>query len=476
MYLIFEGGNKMIKSIELDNFKAFKESGRVGLEKINIFVGPNSSGKSSFIKALLALRNTVNSNDDETVLDLNESIGNFKSIIFKNKIKEKIRIRINLNEINNEKINDGMIGTEATLKIMNILRSKSKDFESEVFSYLSNLGRNNNFKKVVFFEFYIKLTKSERIVVEEFNMKYTNGEIIHINMLRNSYYMYYDEKLIAGANIIKPYKFLFKVNPDKINDELDKEELKKIILFEYSIRYVEKQLREFTINMRHIDPVRNRVKRVEYVTNLKFNNTVGHMGENTITTLVGLEKNFKEDSIVSDMKENINKWIDEFDLGKSISIKKLGNDNYSLYVKNKNTGLDCNILDMGVGTSQLLPIIIESVNSPNNSVLIIEEPESHIHPNAQSKLADLFVDIVTNQNKKFIIETHSIFLIVKLQILVAQKIIKSQDIGIYYFDQKENGTKVEKMEMAENGQFKKPWPSGFFDVQVQLGKLLFQSL
>lgn len=48
-----------------------------------------------------------------------------------------------------------MIVTEATLKIMNILRSKSQGFESEVFSYLSNLSRNNNFKKIAFFEFYI---------------------------------------------------------------------------------------------------------------------------------------------------------------------------------------------------------------------------------------------------------------------------------------------------------------------------------
>ena len=109
-------------------------------------------------------------------------------------------------------------------------------------------------------------------------------------------------------------------------------------------------------------------------------------------------------------------------------------------------------------------------------MLFRSEPESHIHPNAQSKLAELFVDIVSTQNKKFLIETHSIFLIVQLQILIAKKVINPDDICIYYFNQKEDGTEVKNMEISENGQFKEAWPSGFFDVQMELGKMLFSCM
>ena len=69
----------MIRSIELNNFKAFKKSGRVDLKKINILVGPNSSGKSSFIKALLMLKNSIDSNE-ESVLGLDKEIGTYRSI------------------------------------------------------------------------------------------------------------------------------------------------------------------------------------------------------------------------------------------------------------------------------------------------------------------------------------------------------------------------------------------------------------
>src|SRR5699024_2367676 len=116
------------------------------------------------------------------------------------------------------------------------------------------------------------------------------------------------------------------------------------------------------------------------------------------------------------------------------------------------------ILDVGIGTSQIVPIIIESVNSPKKSTLIIEEPETHIHPNAQSKLADLFIDCVNKQDKRFIVETHSIFLITQLQILVAQGKIKPEDIKIYYFLQDENGSRVMDMRITDNGQFEEEWP------------------
>ncbi|MDU2444620.1 MAG: DUF3696 domain-containing protein [Clostridium perfringens] len=468
----------MIKSIELENFKAFKESGKVDFKKINIFVGPNSSGKSSFIKALLTLKNTIASSDNEMTIDFDENIGNFKSVVFGNKIKDRIKFKLNFREDElNTKISNKVNLTTSVIKTIDVLHKINEDeeYNKNINNFIISLVDRKNKSKIKYIEFFIKLTKSERIVIDEFNIKYFNSFSSQIKMERNSYYLFFNDEKVNEPNLVKPNKFFFEINDSKITSKLSKQNLEDISMLEYAFLDIKEQLVKFTSNIRHIEPLRNKMKRVEYVTNIKFNNTVGNSGENTITTLVGLEKKYREDSI-STVTDEINKWLNEFDLGKSVSIKRLGNDNYSLYIKNKNNGVNCNILDVGVGTSQLLPIIIESINSPEETLLIIEEPESHIHPNAQSKLSNLFVDIVNKQNKKFLIETHSIFLIVQLQILIAQRKIKADDVSIYYFNQSENGSNIKEMKILGNGQFEETWPSGFFDVQLQLGKLLFESL
>ncbi len=143
-------------------------------------------------------------------------------------------------------------------------------------------------------------------------------------------------------------------------------------------------------------------------------------------------------------------------------------------IRNKYLDIYNNILDVGIGTSQLLPLIIESVNSEDQSMIIIEEPETHIHPNEQAKLSDLFVGCANDDNKKFIIETHSIFLVTQLQILIASGEISSEDVKVYFFDQDKEGTKITNMELNKNGQFEDEWPSGFFDIHYELGRKLFE--
>ena len=396
----------MIKSVELENFKAFKKSGEVDLKKINIFVGPNSSGKSSFIKALLTLKNTVDSADTETILNFNEDVGNFKSVVYKKDVRNCIKYKLNFLE--NDSIKKFTLN-DVIFKIINRMINKDENDEHDLKYYLVEVNKNSRLFKLKSIEFSVKSYKDDRMVIDELNINYYNEKNIKIKRDRASYYIYVDSIKIDEANIVVPKKFLFTINEKKITKKLDINELQNIALLEFALMDVEKQLNEFVSKIKHIEPLRNKFNRVEYVTSLKANNSVGNRGENTVPTLVGLGKE-QSNSKVS----KINMWLDKFDLGQNVGVKNLGNDSYSLFIKNKYTGIECNILDVGVGTSQLLPIVIESINSDDDSILIIEEPESHIHPTAQSKLAELFVDIVSTQNKKFLIETHSIFLIVQL--------------------------------------------------------------
>ena len=148
-------------------------------------------------------------------------------------------------------------------------------------------------------------------------------------------------------------------------------------------------------------------------------------------------------------------------------------------LRDKN-GNETNLIDNGYGVSQVLPIVTEiirlSIATPrklryieaSDYIVILEQPELHLHPAAQSELATLFVNGISDGKgkKKILVETHSEHLIRKLQILVADK-------EIYYVDKDEDGNAhVEEMKLLENGKFENAWPSGFFDRGYQLSREL----
>lgn len=112
----------------------------------------------------------------------------------------------------------------------------------------------------------------------------------------------------------------------------------------------------------------------------------------------------------------------------------------------------------------------------NFNTLFIEQPELHLHPKLQSQLAELFADTINKAKieDSIFIETHSEHLIRKIQVLIANREIDRNKIGVYYFDNTDGSIKVKKMEIEDNGFFKEPWPNGFFDDSYNLSKeLLF---
>jgi len=103
------------------------------------------------------------------------------------------------------------------------------------------------------------------------------------------------------------------------------------------------------------------------------------------------------------------------------------------------------------------------------STFVIEEPETNLHPKFQSLLADMFVDAHKQFGMSFIIETHSEYLIRKLQYLTAKGEITSDDTAINYIgdpdpENRDYGEEqVRKIRIKTNGQLSKPFGSGFTD-------------
>ncbi len=137
-----------------------------------------------------------------------------------------------------------------------------------------------------------------------------------------------------------------------------------------------------------------------------------------------------------------------------------------------------NLADTGFGYSQVLPIIAQLWTTQRKShyrnatkFFAIEQPELHLHPKMQAKLADLFVNLISQRNNqdefKLAIETHSEVIINQLGKAIEKGIISAEDVGIYIFEQEtlEGSTTVRESKFDNDG-YLMDWPLGFFDSET----------
>ena len=116
----------------------------------------------------------------------------------------------------------------------------------------------------------------------------------------------------------------------------------------------------------------------------------------------------------------------------------------------------------GFGISYLLPIIVTGIAAKEDRFFIIENPEAHLHPAAQSRVG-YFLGKIAAAGVRIIIETHSDHILNGIQIAVADKTIQSHDISINYFKSNDDtGLDILSLPITENGEIT-CWPQGFFD-------------
>ncbi len=184
---------------------------------------------------------------------------------------------------------------------------------------------------------------------------------------------------------------------------------------------------------------------------------VGYRGENTVTLLHYLFSN------ESKTFERIASWVHKFDVDIERMMSPLRQG--ATVVILESGEVEHNIAMMGFGLAQVLPIIVQACDSPPGSIFLIEEPEIHIHPEAQEVLLDFFTEM-TGEGKQFIFTTHSISLLNSLRWRLAdgridREILAGFDVSI------ENGeSHVEPVDVTE-----KQWPAFDRSMRRLQGKL-----
>ncbi|HCW3118291.1 TPA: AAA family ATPase [Enterobacter roggenkampii] len=533
----------MLKGLEVKNLRSFQNYAYSELKPLTVYLGRNSSGKSSLIRLFPLLRQSVqetttgpilwygrfvdygnfneavckNSDDIESItlkFDLSISHTNFfKSQIIKQKIFSSttdVSVELNISE-HEQKTFTRSISFEIDGSKVLISPSSNKDktvvcASSQNFTYIVEAQPSSQ----IDFKFFptlkwvsegIKKTTKETVpwLAKDFNndyLEYTG----HNNQLANL--RYHNKKTSeAAANAIKKFfhpntnistialniqnirshsrvgtermlmaffrsqnHFINKVkNPAVMNELLD-------ILFPFIllknyqpiINNINESLKKSFLSVKYLAPIRANSERFYRFQDLQVDE-MDHTGSNIAMIL---------NAFTEDEKFKFQEWTQN-NFG-FIAFVTADGSHYAIKIKTDNDTEEHNINDMGYGFSQVLPIIMSiwlEIHNPSNNddevIFVIEQPELHLHPAYQTKVANLFAKVVnsihgTNRNIKFIFETHSQSMIDALGNCIQQKIISKDDVNIMIFEKnKDIGSTAFTAQFDDEGYFIN-WPVGFF--------------
>lgn len=204
-------------------------------------------------------------------------------------------------------------------------------------------------------------------------------------------------------------------------------------------------------------------------------NLIGFQGEYTAHYLAENRRNDLNilglkhpKSVTNQFLENTSLWLREISDGIDIEAKIYSelqqvNLTYS-YIYGDNKSNNFTPLNVGFGITYVLPIIVAILKAKPDDLLIIENPESHLHPAAQSKIAELCA-LASSFGVQIIVETHSDHFLNGIRVATKNNVLKPENSQVYFFIKEDNTleTKVESLNIDKYGNINENWPKGFFD-------------
>lgn len=188
--------------------------------------------------------------------------------------------------------------------------------------------------------------------------------------------------------------------------------------------------------------------------------------------LTGLLKQYHETE--GNRREDVNEWLEAFEIGSELRVDRIGPELLEAHVERN--GARRYLSDLGSGSAQLLPLIL-SVGMRPPARAYIEEPEANLHPDLQARLADLMVKL-TERGTQVIVETHSEYLVRRLQYLVARGECPSDRASVTYLNARDIDEKgspdIRHITIDQDGQLSEPFGPGFFDQATNLMVDLFK--
>ncbi|MDO9326433.1 MAG: AAA family ATPase [Methanoregula sp.] len=442
----------MLKKITLENFKAFKKV-EIEVKPITILIGPNNGGKTSILQSIGLLKQTVTSNSENIIKFRGDiDLGNFQNILSQHSDSDEIRFNIEFDDDSSFDFN--IISNKNGVQVKNFACDNGE------FSYsIKNITlQSENAKDMdkynyedIEFDISKKSSLFEVLNFKDQSQDQMNFDVFTQNLkklLKKSHPKIFRENFIFGFGIdlsansefssfIKSTYQLLEQSESKVdvgtrdgNEKIIFKQKRAYFLINFLLNMqfetlnYNKRLKKKFERISYLGPIRYPPRRFYDIG--KFKNC-GYYGEHYASVLADNERIFKS------TKKVLLDWnvLKDLVINRDIDKKII-----ELKVKTDITENEVNISDVGFGTSQILPIIVESLLSPPDSLILIEQPETHLHPKIQQDFTEFIVKL--SKKKNFLIETHSSYIIERLRTLIMKNRISPDNVKIYYVEQNED--------------------------------------
>jgi predicted ATPase len=427
----------MIKRMGLTNFKSWRELD-IELGPITMLFGTNSAGKTSVLDALLALKQTAASFDRGRHFNFGGSekdyidLGSFRDVVFEHDTDQRITIELSWRPL-------------ASIPLA------PPDLSPEQLSYRVRW----------------RLLKND-VVIERLSYG-TPQQFFRMERSGPDNYRYtvppgHKDRPGRPPNLPSP-ESCYAI-PPKVTDYYE-----DLDLLEFN-----RQFESLMGRIAYLGPLRDYPKRT-YPWTGEAPQVIGPRGQSTIEALIAAERRRparRRRDTSPPLLDSVVHWMQYLGLVRNFRLTAIDKDQrfYETRVcvveDTVDGSLDNSLIDVGFGVSQVLPVVTQLFFVPEGSIVLLEQPELHLHPSAQAGLADLFLTAAQERNLQLIIESHSEHLLTRLQRRIAeaeQPLANPDDIKLYFCEIGVQGFRIAPVWVNIFGEIEN-WPDNFFGDQV----------
>jgi predicted ATPase len=440
----------MLRELSIKNFKTWSDTGAFRLAPITVFFGANSAGKSSLIQFLLMLKQTAESPDLRRVLHPGDTetqveLGTYRDLVYRHDLSRTIQFSMEWDLPKRayavDLINDVVYSGDKLL------------FRASVGSDLSG-GRQH----IESMEYRLSKGNSEEVVV---SMSKSNGKEEY-TLLAAPY------KLVRNQG--RAWKLGQPIRFYGFPDEVRAYYQNAAFTSDFALE-LERQLRR----MQYLGPLRTIPSR-SYIWSGETPEHVGWSGKRAIEALLGAKKRKISPGPhkhTRHFEEVVASWLKRMGLLESFEVAPIGEHRkeYEVLVKTRASDAKVTLPDVGFGVSQILPVVVQCFYAQPHTTILLEQPEIHLHPAVQMTLADLFIETVQSRENgedraiQLIVESHSEHLLRRLQLRIAEKVIKPEDVALYWCKLGSEGAILEPLRTNLLGDIEN-WPENFFGDEI----------